>query len=727
MTNAIDGMDPTVFIVGGASAEAADWARMLRDAGYRVVGTADRLETAAVEFADGLFPPDLVLIDLDRPRRLTAREAIGALEMGEAAIAFLFVVDEADPAACRHLLPAGVPLIRPLDERRLIPALETARHLRSAARSRPLPPAPPAPGEAAPDRNGMGYLQGRESLLEAMFEATPDPVIVKDRNRVYRSANPALCRFLWRDLDGILGRTDADLFPAEQAAAFEREDRRILETGQPLIADQEVIGPRGRQWVNVTKTPIREPDGTIAGIFVGVRDISRRKASERALNEQLRYEQALSACSRILLKDLDGALDRALAHLLEAADASRVYLYRNRAEADGRPRAILAAEARAGAGSEAGETDGKDLFYDDGFHRWRTLFQEGRAVMGSVTAFPDAERQFLSARGARSALLLPVWAERDWHGFIGFEDARTVRRWAPTEITLLRTAAEMIGAFLDRRRIRRSVEEERLRLVDRVAERTRELEAANLELTRAARMKDEFLANMSHELRTPLTAVLGMAEALQDQVYGPLNDKQLRALHTIERSGAHLLDLINDILDVSKIEAGKLELEILPVSIADACESSLRMVRTPAEKKKITLHTRLETETPLVPADERRLKQILVNLLSNAVKFTPEGGMVTLAVREGPDWIRFSVRDTGIGIEPEAQERVFEPFTQLDGGFSRFHDGTGLGLTLVRRLARLHGGELTLNSTPGEGSAFVVALPKAAEKPDKPAEEAEGS
>lgn len=721
-------METRIFIVGGGG-EADTWQQILQDAGYRIVGRADRLKAAAVEFADGIFPPELVLVDLVHPRPLTARDVTGALGMGNAPIGFLFVIDETDAASCRNLLAeGGVPLIRPLNDQNLIPAIETAWYLRPG---RP-PNAPPGGGLAPPSRvvqaptggNGLGYLQGRESLLEAMFHATPDPVMVKDRDLIYRSANPALCRFLWRDLDGILGRTDADLFSPEQARIFEREDRQVLETGQPFIADQEVMGPRGRQWVSVIKTPIQERDGTISGIFVGVRDISRRKASEKALNEQLRYEQGLSGCSRTLLKDTDGALDRALSHLLEAAGASRVYLYRNRREGDGRLVARCVAEVRKADGPAG--NPGDTLVYADGLDRWKRHFREDRPIMGSVTAFPTAERNLLAARGVRSVLILPVWAERDWVGFIGFDDAQTVRRWAPAEITLLRTAAEMIGAFLARQRIRQSVEEERLRLVDRVAARTRELEAANLELTRAARMKDEFLANMSHELRTPLTAVIGMAEALQDQVYGELNDNQLRALHTIERSGAHLLDLINDILDVSKIEAGKLELEVFPISIPDVCEASLRMVRNPAEKKQITLHFRLETETPLVPADERRLKQILVNLLSNAVKFTPEGGMVTLAVRETAGWIQFAVRDTGIGIESEAQERVFEPFTQLDGGFSRFHEGTGLGLTLVRRLTRLHGGELTLNSTPGEGSTFVVALPKAAEKREETAKGAGG-
>ncbi len=234
-----------------------------------------------------------------------------------------------------------------------------------------------------------------------------------------------------------------------------------------------------------------------------------------------------------------------------------------------------------------------------------------------------------------------------------------------------------------------------------------------LAVDKAAQLKDEFLANMSHELRTPLTAVLGMTEALQDQVYGPLNEKQLHSLEIIERAGNHLLALINDILDISKIEAGKLELEVTPVSVPEICESSLRMVRAPAEKKGITLYSRFNGQAETILADQRRLKQILVNLLSNAVKFTPEGGMVTLTVedRTEPERVCFRVRDTGIGIEPEAREQIFEPFTQVDGGFARSQDGTGLGLALVRRLVHLHGGKISPEKRGGGGSTFTVALP----------------
>ena len=441
-----------------------------------------------------------------------------------------------------------------------------------------------------------------------------------------------------------------------------------------------------------------------------------RPTPEEDRKRRLRCERGLSACSRALLVDSEEALVNGLRPLLDASECARIFFYRNAEDADGRLRARRVVEispSSAGSGGETARSADESLDYEEGFRRWRDAFEDDRSIQGTLAGLPAAERKFFSGEAVRSVLLLPVREGERWHGFIGFADAVRSRVWDPSEVMLLKTAAEMIGVFLDRRRIGRALEEERLRLVERVAERTGELERANRELTRAARSKDEFLANMSHELRTPLTAVLGMTEALRDRVYGELNDKQLRALETVERSGAHLLALINDILDISRIEAGKLELEILPVSLARVCEAGLRMVRGPAEKKRVTLVSRLEADPGAFPADERRLRQILVNLLSNAVKFTPEGGMVTLTVAGDSERIRFSVRDTGIGIAPEDMERIFEPFTQLDGGFSRFQEGTGLGLALVRRLIHLHGGDLSVESEPGEGSVFTVALPRA--------------
>ncbi|HEU4323193.1 MAG TPA: PAS domain S-box protein [Roseiflexaceae bacterium] len=258
-----------------------------------------------------------------------------------------------------------------------------------------------------------------------------------------------------------------------------------------------------------------------------------------------------------------------------------------------------------------------------------------------------------------------------------------------------------------------ALSEERALLAQRVAERTADLQLANGQLARAARLKDEFLANMSHELRTPLNSILGLSEALLEEVYGPLTERQGRTVVGVLESGQHLLELINDILDLSKIEAGRMDLLIAPVEVAGLSEAALRMVRQAALARQLSVSLRVSPAQPLIDADERRLKQILVNLLSNAVKFTPERGEIGLDVEPDPSGaaIRFGVWDTGIGIAEEDMGQLFRPFVQIDSGLTRSYEGTGLGLALVARLAALHGGGVQVESSPGKGSRFTVVLP----------------
>ncbi len=250
-------------------------------------------------------------------------------------------------------------------------------------------------------------------------------------------------------------------------------------------------------------------------------------------------------------------------------------------------------------------------------------------------------------------------------------------------------------------------------LEERVRARTAELSASNDALERASRLKSEFLASMSHELRTPLTGILGITEALQLQTYGSVTEKQNRALKNIETSGVHLLDLINDILDLSKIEAGELNLQIKACSVAEICQDSLQLTRGMAAKKQtqVSFFTNLSSDT--IYADERRVKQMLVNLLSNAIKFTPEGGDIGLEATETHEGqiLNLTVWDQGVGIKTEDLSRLFQPFVQLDNSLSRQYAGAGLGLSLVSRLAELHNGSVSVASMPGQGSRFTISLP----------------
>jgi signal transduction histidine kinase len=237
-----------------------------------------------------------------------------------------------------------------------------------------------------------------------------------------------------------------------------------------------------------------------------------------------------------------------------------------------------------------------------------------------------------------------------------------------------------------------------------------ELRRLYTELEAASRHKSEFLANMSHELRTPLNAIIGFSQVLREEMVGSVNPKQSEYLDDIISSGNHLLSLINDVLDLSKVEAGQVELDVHPFSLRDALERGVVMVREHATEDGVRVAFTADPAVDVVDGDERRIKQVIFNLLSNAVKFTPEGGEVDVSATRANGEVRISVADTGPGIAPEDRERIFEEFQQTDAGGEQ-HEGTGLGLALSRRFVELHGGRIWLESELGRGSTFTFALP----------------
>jgi signal transduction histidine kinase/DNA-binding response OmpR family regulator len=278
-------------------------------------------------------------------------------------------------------------------------------------------------------------------------------------------------------------------------------------------------------------------------------------------------------------------------------------------------------------------------------------------------------------------------------------------------------------------------------MLGQIEKRERALEEANNQLVQseqkamaATQAKSAFLANMSHELRTPLNAIIGFSEMLADRIFGDLNERQSRYIQNILNSGKHLLQLINDILDLAKIEAGRLELEPTPFCVATALEDVQNIVKTLANKKSITLRSEIAADLPDLYADQPKFKQIMYNLLSNAIKFTPDGGTVTIMARLEPatldqaanlqpasscptppvtECLHVSVRDTGIGIKPQDQERVFLEFEQADSSYARQQQGTGLGLSLTRKLVEMHGGRISVESegVEGKGSTFAFLIP----------------
>jgi signal transduction histidine kinase len=307
-------------------------------------------------------------------------------------------------------------------------------------------------------------------------------------------------------------------------------------------------------------------------------------------------------------------------------------------------------------------------------------------------AYRGPLRDILLRTGTRALLAVPLLREDELIGGLTVNRKRP-GAFAPEVIELLQTFATQSALAIQNARLFREI-----------AEKSRLLEAAS-------RHKSEFLANMSHELRTPLNAILGFSEVLAERMFGEVNEKQAEYLQDILSSGRHLLSLINDILDLSKVEAGRLELELGRFHLPTTLDNALILVRERATRHGITLTQHVDPGVGDIVADERKVKQVLLNLLSNAVKFTPEGGRVGITATAAADAITISVSDTGIGIAPEDQATIFEEFRQVGRDDARKQEGTGLGLTLAKKFVELHGGRIWVQSEVGNGATFTFTLP----------------
>ena len=339
--------------------------------------------------------------------------------------------------------------------------------------------------------------------------------------------------------------------------------------------------------------------------------------------------------------------------------------------------------------------------------RRRTRVRKGEGAIGRTAAtlepvqVPDITvpgayesrlRENLIESGIRAVLAVPMVREGRLIGCLGVTRNRP-GEFPPETIDLLRTFATQSALAI-----------QNARLFQEIADKSRQLEAAS-------RHKSEFLANMSHELRTPLNAVIGFSEVLLQRMFGELNDKQDEYLKDIYASGQHLLSLINDILDLSKIEAGRMELAPAPFHLPTALENAVTLVKERAARHGIGLELDIDPRLGEVVGDERKVKQVLLNLLSNAVKFTPEGGRISLKACRRDGAVEIAVTDTGIGIAPEDQAAIFEEFRQVGSDDTRKQEGTGLGLTLAKKFVELHGGRIWVESELGRGSTFTFSLP----------------
>ena len=534
------------------------------------------------------------------------------------------------------------------------------------------------------------YRQLADSITDVLFEL--------DHNLCFTHWNKASEMLTGIPQQDAIGKSMFEIFGDSE------EQKRIEKIYQRVLSDRQAQ----RFEINLAvQTQIHDFEinayPSTHGVSVVARDITERKLSERMLRkrfELIEYSNDHSL-EDLMQKLVDEVSSLTGSHIgfLHLVDADEITI-------------TLQAWSTETI-QHLSRVDGTGMHYPldqagvwaDAVRQRRPVIHDDYESLPYKSGLPEGHLE------VKREMVLPILRNEKIVAVIGVGNKE--QNYTEQDVDVATRFADYAWDITERRRIESELAEERNQLARRVEERTADLSRANSNLARALRVKDEFLANMSHELRTPLNAILGLSESLSEQVAGPLNEKQAKYLSTINESGHHLLSLINDILDLAKIEAGQITLDINKVDVNSVCQASLRMIKQLAQKKNQDVSFRIDPHFGLMWADERRLKQMIVNLLSNAVKFTSEMGKLGLEVdgdREG-NIVSISVWDEGIGISSNDLPRLFKPFVQLDSGLAREATGTGLGLALVAQMAQMHGGSVTVESQQGQGSRFTIRLP----------------
>lgn len=460
------------------------------------------------------------------------------------------------------------------------------------------------------------------------------------------------------------------------------------------------------RWIYHKCGPVFDRDGRYIGQRGSNRDVSSLKYTERQLEQRIRMLRGLTTVSSQLIQlpfsDLRSGIANALALVGQIADVDRVSLMEFTDETD-----VFCVRHQWSGDAIDDRLPGEPEGVITSQLPWLAAQMRTRQLVwiDDIADFPpEAKEEIALAHriGFQSNLVVPLHHGERVIGGMSLTTFVSARQWATDAIVFLRIVADLISAFL----YRMSDEERNMR-------QTTELQNAHAALEMASQAKDNFLSSMSHELRTPLTNILGLAEVLGMQ-NPPLTDRQMHFVGIITESGQHLLAMINDILDMSKIESGTISIDPVSCDLREVATAATHIVQQLVDRRQQRLEVRIDVEDATIVADPLRLKQMITNLLSNAVKFTPDQGTIELVITPDrkPGFVCIEVRDTGIGIAPEDMHRLFSPFTQLETGRGRKSGGTGLGLTIVKRMAEMHGGLVSVESEPNVGSIFRIHLPR---------------